>query len=309
MSPAPPDAHAHRRRPGPRGARVRAALTAALAGGLLAGCGLVPSPAKPTSTREPAHHIAYSVVGSGSANEDVSIDYSSNDGSGLHESVPGAAAIWATELTTEPGIRYLTLTAHAASSDLSFSLLCTITVDGVDEGSRGSFGCSHSVDLTAFRTAHPSVSPGATAPARTTTAAPTTSTRPPADTGSATPAGCRFVTTAEAASILFAHDGGVDKPVQSLGGDANRCTYLFETTQGTIRVEWVPRGRVNPLPGTRIGGLGVPGYWLDAGTLSRLDVQLPAGRFSVHVSFMVLPVDLKATAVEIFRTARPRLPR
>jgi len=261
----------------------------------------------PADESEPSHRVGYQVSTVGTANGDLDIRYTSADGDTQTESPAGFSMVWFKQVTTDRGLTQVYLEGSGNSSDLGFRMSCTITVDGrLAERQTGPYACSASVDLRAARlsgTRLPTVGPPATTSPPTVGPTPTP-TRPPV------PAACRYVTTSEAERIVSPEltDSGI-KPVLSIGGDARRCTYTFDYQASRVTFSWTPGGKARGFPGTEISGLGTKAYWVDYGLFGTLEVQLRRGMFKVEPWFQLGGVDMKKVSVELFRTARKRLPR
>jgi hypothetical protein len=267
-----------------------------------AGCGSRARPTQPLA--EPSHRVNYQVSTIGTANGSVEIKYAAEQGADATESWPGGAQVWFKEVHTEPGQRAVTLQAVGNSSDLAFRITCSVRVDGAPAGSQtGSYGCYLFVEFDTVRSAQasrPSSAPPPSSP-------PVPSSAPPAVPPS-TPAACRYVTAEEAATIVSAQ-AGTYKPVLAVGGDAQKCTYVFDYQASHITFSWLPGGRAQGIPGTEVSGLGVRAYWADYGMFGTFQAQLPKGLFKVDPFFQLLQVDKEKICVELFKVARPRLPR
>lgn len=293
--------------PGPvtlrRGRRAAVAVLATVLAYPLVGCARTPD--EPQA--EPAHRIEYFVSTVGTANGDIQVSYTSASGTTEQDSAAGFAQVWSTTVTTEPGLRGVSLQASGSSSDFSFEVNCSITVDGVRQTQSGPYGCSLTIDFERFRAEHPASSLTAKPPRSAPPAASVPPTAPRSAPAAAVPPTCRYVTEAEATDIVGRHAHGVIKPVLSTTGGANSCTYMFDYETGRVTFTWQPGGKADGIPGTELRGLGVPAYWTELGEFQTLDVQLPKGLFTVVINFLGLDLDRKAAAVDFFTTARPRL--
>jgi hypothetical protein len=180
-------------------------------------------------------------------------------------------------------------------------LICSVKVDGYELTNRGPYSCFLDVDFEQLRPSLAAARPASPTPSPS----PKASAPPPPV--AATPAGCRYVTEGEVTSIMMAKYGTL-KPVVSVGGDAERCTYVFDRTTGRVTFSWTAGGKPDSAIATRVTELDVPAYWLDIVPFRTLQVQLPKGMFEVVVEFNDPKIDQKATAIEFFKIARPRLP-
>ncbi|MEE6261303.1 hypothetical protein [Plantactinospora sonchi] len=271
---------------------------------VLSGCG---DPEIPGPQEEPSHKVSYSISASGTANESLNITYVGPDGSNVETTSPGSVPSWGTEVTTKPGLTFLSLTGQANSSDLSYRLTCTITVDGVQVAdNRAPYSCSASFELSKLpailASRSPSAAPSPTPSAPALPSAPATSAAP------SKPAGCRFVKGDELTEIVndLAH---VDKPVQNMAGNQNRCTYTVDYDATRVITTWKPDGKPEFQFPPPVSGLGVTAWWFEHSDFGVLDVELPDGVFTVRVEARALDIDYKDFAIAIFKAAKPRLPR
>ena len=251
------------------------------------------------------YEVAYRVWGSGTANEPVEISYTTGDGGTRKAAVPGYAPVWEQSVTTERDLQNVLVTATGTSSDLAFTLTCTVEIDGVELARQsGLFACNAWFELSEA----PAALARATRPPTPTTVTATAAPEPPSPP--APPPACRYVTAAELTELVSRAADTV-KPVLSVSAKGNRCTEVVdrEASRVTFGVEhdsWV-RG----LGTVRIPELKERAYYLSLGALlGQLRVALPGGDvFVVEVFFVGLRVDVRRIAVETYRIARPRLLR
>ncbi|MEO3743682.1 hypothetical protein [Plantactinospora sp. B5E13] len=268
---------------------------------LVNGCGPgdVPEPQE-----EPSHKVSYSISASGTANENLTITYTGSDGGNVEATSPGSVPVWATEVTTKPGLTFLSVSGQAISSDLSYRLTCVITVDGVQVAdNRAPYSCSASFELSklpAILASRPTASPTPSVVALPS--APATSAAP------SKPAGCRFVKGDELTEIV-SDLARVYKPVQRVAGNENRCTYTVDNDATRVVTTWKPGGEPEFQFPPPVSGLGVTAWWFEHSDFGILDVKLPDGVFTVRVEARALDIDYKDFAIAIFKAAKPRLPR
>jgi len=249
------------------------------------------------------HLVEYQVWAAGTANQPVRIHYAGADGADQDDEVPGFAPIWKETVTTDPGLRALSLTASGSSSDLAFTLTCKITVDGV-EVVRDS---ARSACLIRFELAN---LPAAVARAAAT---PSASPTPPVASAAprpTVPAACRYVTAAEMTTLVSSAAGTV-KPVLSLSGDRNRCRQVIDQDASSVSFELERHGRPGGPPASRVRSIRERAYYLPLGdTMGELRVSLRGGDvFVVEVFFLGLRADARQVAIDTYEAARPRLLR
>jgi hypothetical protein len=264
---------------------------------LLAGC--APAPGD-VPAEEPPHKVDFLVSAVGSANEDVKITYSAGGaGASGTATTPGAMPFWSESVTSDKGTTLVMLGAAGNSSDLKFALVCVITVDGVEvKRVKQAYACNAEFRLSDL----PSAMANRPSPSLSTSPTPApTSFAPP-------PAGCGFLTYDQVAEIVR-RLSGVDKPVQTSGGTETSCTYVIDYESARVRVVWTPSTKATPFPGvTKEPGLPDAAYWMSYGTWGTLDVQRPKGVFSVTTTVGLLPLDGKKFAIDVYKSARPKLP-
>ncbi|GAA3253034.1 hypothetical protein ACFO1B_44970 [Dactylosporangium siamense] len=252
---------------------------------------------------EPAHQVKFEVSGTGSANEDVRIEFSAGRGAATGTATaPGASPAWSTTVTSEAGVSTLLLGASAASSDLSFKLTCVISVDGVEVlWNRGPYSCSASFELRNLASAKAAAAAKSpSSPSLVTPSVPASAAAPPA--------GCRFVAAADL-SDLVSRLARVAKPVQSTSGTETSCRYVIDAQSTSVLVEWAPGKQAEPLPGTpREPGVAEPAYFSDQGMFQQLQVQRKQGLCTITVQRGQLDLDARKLAVEVYALARPNLP-
>jgi len=254
------------------------------------------SPAIPQA--EPAHEVDFAVTAIGSANDDVEITWSAGSGASGSTTVAGSTPYWARSVTSDEGTDFVNVTAQGWSTDARFSLICAISVEGVEVAREQGSSCSA---VFYFRNL-------ASALANRPSPTPTPSPSPSKATLKAPPAGCRFLTNDEVSAVVR-ELSNVDKPVQVSGGSANLCSYVIDYESTSVRVRWEPGAKAElTAADVKVPGLPETAYWLDLGTLSNLQVQRKNGLFTVTVQAVVLALDRKKLATEIYLTARPELP-
>jgi hypothetical protein len=249
---------------------------------------------------EPSHRVTYEIWGTGTANEDVRIQYMLGDGSGGEATAPGVAPFWKETVTTERGVYLTSLSATGNSSDLAFTLTCRVTVDGVEVlKDTGSGFCVGQFDFKDLAKAQ------ARASARPSVATTTPVAKPPA-----APTACTYVTAAETTEIV-SRAAGVVKPVLSVGGAKDKCAHVIDANASTVSFEFVRGGASDgPQLGERVRSIKERAYWTGYGeNMGTLRVRRPGGdEFVVDVFFMALQADAERIAIDMYKAARPRLP-